>query len=875
MEDFPTFFVTEHAHWLDLRNGEVEFRPLGRLWDQSSESQNWRLLFLLDRPKMIHGKSTTSTTRRLIDIRSGTFKDIAARIDSLENAKYLTMVYDVQMLQVSIELPRFRLSFFVNAIGELESKNMEGMVIDNNQCTGTMIGLSSRLVLRNKDSIFASLPRSRCVLIPHGHVHFNFSPDRNHVRVRVDIDTPRRQVTWYKYEIDSDLGLLVGTVNLTSRLYRIYLHALCSHPLPDPLMSQTGTDHALHELRAAGSFSFQRLTEADVELLRLIGNLTPLRSYYPTHLRVMQNIKWSADLPALSQHGGFDVAVRKILQYAQSLTIFDVKDRKAKCGGDSYLMERATQKTSDSFLMERATRRNGVYYEGGVKRSPESDRRYDSRDSPHVTDYDSEGIEALTTSRLVYAWPTDLTRRFEASELLETFREWGDLRGPIPDASLIYTREWLDSDDSPLKVKWLSIYDLCRAGPSNKFELVFSFAALAYHSNMRLRNFIPTLLAVAAIPRSNISLPSPPPHSAYNLADGFQPLRGRVQSMIASRKYNLADSPAGRLSQRSNESSSDFRFRQSSQYDENISQRKINPAADYFMNQWPCSTPSFPFHQMNDSWFDTKTIKKEIEAYFLSCSHNAELRSFISDVATKLNARYKSLPSVQIPRFCFVPQFDVRSDGTDCPFILENLLSSRTDSAPQPSSHEFRRRVFINPTGFGQPIDTSGLEKLISQFQHNSLSTLASLYSERLESSRRELCGQQKSIFSEDLPSMKECLEYRDQCRDRLDHWFCSIFSALAPSSSNPAELILNAGGLWPRIHRRSILQALASTANMTFTPQWNRSLTTFAEMFIEYQKSQRLVAYAFRSEVDNFFKEAINLPVVESNPDWLLIQVR
>jgi hypothetical protein len=134
----------------------------------------------------------------------------------------------------------------------------------------------------------------------------------HHVRVHIDTHT-MRQVIWHKYEIDSDLGLLVGNVNLTSRLYRIYLHALCSHPLPDPLTSQTGTDHALQELGAAGCFSFQRLTKTDVELLRLIGSITPCRQYYPKHLRVMQTTEWSPNLPALSQHGGFEPAVRSIL----------------------------------------------------------------------------------------------------------------------------------------------------------------------------------------------------------------------------------------------------------------------------------------------------------------------------------------------------------------------------------------------------------------------------------------------------------------------------------------------------------------------------------------------------------------------------------
>ncbi|KAF8956269.1 hypothetical protein BDZ97DRAFT_1925661 [Flammula alnicola] len=865
LADLPTFFATEHTHWMDVHSGEVEFRPLDRLWHQSS--QNWRLVFSPDGPSRMIQR--TSGTRYLIDIRSGTFQGIAGRIRPLEYSEYLTTVYEVQSGTLSIELPRFRLSFFLSS-GKLESKNMLGMVIDENQCTGTMVGLSSQLVLRHKDPRFAALPRSRCVLIPHGGVDFTLSPDQNHVRVNIDTRSNfMRQVMWYKYEIDSDLGLLVSNVNLTSRLYRIYLHALCSHPLPDPLTSQTGTDHALQELGAAGCFSFQRLTEADINLLRLIGNITPPRHYYPKHLRAMQTIKWSPHLPALSQQGTFDSAVHSILQYAQSLTIFaEPKER----GVDlDYKLD------CDSFLMTRATGRNAVYYEGGVNISPDFDRRHDSRDSPHITDHDSDGIEALNTSRLVYAWPVGLTRPLETSELLEAFKEWRHMSGLIPDQSLIYTQEWLHID---LSEKWLSLYDLCRRTGqhiSTKFELVFSFAALAY-SKPSLRKYIPILLAIATIHRSFFI--APPPHSSYDLTDGFEPVRERVRSMIVSGTYDFDSSPAGQLLREPNETLSAFRYRQSMHHEE-ISQRRINNAADYLMNQWRCSTPRSPFYQTDDSsWFNTEKIMTGVTAYFASCSRNTDLRSFASQVTTMLEENYVASPLTggQIPKFRFVPQFDINCGQFDSPFTLANLLySRRTNSGPARSTREFGTEAPINPKAFGKPIDTSDLENLISQFQRNGPSVLTQLYSQRLESSRRELHGRQPSIFPEHVPPLDVCLAYRSGCQSRLRNISSSIQSALAPSTTT--EIILTDAGLWPRIHPRAMLHPLASTANIHLTSEWAESLTNFAEVFIEYQHSQRLVAYALHLEADNFFKEldnaSFNRSDAEKNPDWLLIQIQ
>jgi hypothetical protein len=70
----------------------------------------------------------------------------------------VTAFYGVQSHTISIELPRVRLSFSVNKDGELESKNMQSLIIDKNQGMGTMIGLNSQLVLCHKDPISADLP---------------------------------------------------------------------------------------------------------------------------------------------------------------------------------------------------------------------------------------------------------------------------------------------------------------------------------------------------------------------------------------------------------------------------------------------------------------------------------------------------------------------------------------------------------------------------------------------------------------------------------------------------------------------------------------------------------------------------------------------
>ncbi|KIM46712.1 hypothetical protein M413DRAFT_23079 [Hebeloma cylindrosporum] len=860
--DFPTFFITEHTHWMDVQSGEVEFRPLDRLWDPSPH--NWRLVFHPNAgSRMIHG---TPATRYLLDIRSGTFQGLAARVRPLEYSEYLTVFLD-NSYRISIELPRFRLSFFAHG-GELESKNMQGMVIDDNQCTGTMIGLSTQLVLRHKDSTFASLPRSRCVLIPRGNVHFALSTDQNHVRVHIDTRTNfKRRVTWDKYEIDTDLGLLVGNVNLTSRFYRIYLHALCSNSLPDPLTGQTGTDHTLQELQAAGSFSFQKLTEADVELLRLIGNLTPRREYYPQHLSAMQTTHWSPQLPALSQHSMFDTAIGKILDYGRSLSAF--------AGPKDNDIDLDYKQESAPVLMARAAQRNSVYYEGGFKTSADLDRRYNSRDLPHIADHDSCAVEALKTSRLVYAWPPGLTRHIEPSELIETFKAWGNMSGPMEGTSLMYTREWLRLD---LPAKWLSIYDLCRQAGQNaaKYELVFSFAALSF-SSASLREFIPVLLAFATMPESLFI--APPLHLSYDLEVGFEPIRKQVRNIIVSGTRPLGSSPSSRLLQLPNENILDFYIRQRAHYDDQISYR-TDGAADRLMIESNSSFPQSPFNQADDpSWFNIEKIMGDATKYFASCSRNRDLRSFASQVTVILEGNYKAPPKLdsRIPIFGFVPQLDVCLRPTDSSFTLESLLSFRACPAIAHSFCEAAIGAHVKPRPLDQPVDTGVLEDLISQFRSKGCSNLTQLYSERLESSRRELHGQQTPVLPQHTPPRGDCLAFRDRCKSRLRELFSSIRSSLSPSTTT--ERILADAGLWPRIHHRSILQPLASTANICPSPEWAGILAAFAEVFIEYQHSQRLLGYALQSDAEKFYKEldsaSFNRRDAVRIPDWLLIQIQ
>ncbi|KAG2137061.1 hypothetical protein DEU56DRAFT_912832 [Suillus clintonianus] len=151
--DIPAFLLENHVHWLNLSTRAIEFRPMERLWEPSDK--NWELQFTEG------GQSVP--------------------LSPLEDFRYLAVIRSVEAGQtiVKVDLPRFGLSFFKDEDGDLHSRNQRGMVVDENQSTGTMFGL----VLRSKDQRTYS---NRRVIVPQGDIKVE---SRGH-HVQVTIHTP-------------------------------------------------------------------------------------------------------------------------------------------------------------------------------------------------------------------------------------------------------------------------------------------------------------------------------------------------------------------------------------------------------------------------------------------------------------------------------------------------------------------------------------------------------------------------------------------------------------------------------------------------------------------------------------------------------------
>ena len=241
----PAPLIEGHVHWLNLSTPNIEIRPLKEPWEQSSD--NWSI-------DLRRGWShITKGDKSLVDKRSATWTMVSGRLLCLDEPENLVITLSPvdatqrSSLQLSVVLPRYGLSFFVNELGNLESHDFKGMVYDEDQSIGTLFGLVNRLVLCPKSQVEEDLI-PRLVLIPYGP---SLRQDGYAVHVELASSGP---VRYYTYQVDRELGCLTGFVNLESRLHLAHLHALCSRVfIPDLLTGRTGMEEAFSLVWLAGT----------------------------------------------------------------------------------------------------------------------------------------------------------------------------------------------------------------------------------------------------------------------------------------------------------------------------------------------------------------------------------------------------------------------------------------------------------------------------------------------------------------------------------------------------------------------------------------------------------------------------------------------
>ena len=850
--DLPKLLVENYTHWLNISTYEIELRPLDNIW--KSSAQNWRIQYSSDGLTKMTMKRQSQSTSLLVDIRSSTFGILSSFLLQLEHAEHMIITCSSDYLSVNVDLPRFRLSFFLNDRRRLESLNWPGMIVDSCQSTGTMFGLRSQLVLCQERQ---ELSQPRRVIIPWGKVHVR--RDGDHVDITVDTRL-QAKVKYHEYTIDTDLRRLTSKT-LEAKLFKVYLHALSSHCLPDPLTGHTGTQEALHDFRSAGCRSFQALGAAEIEILTQIRSLAPVRAFYPAHLKVMQTVHWSG-LPSSAQHHGFSVIAETIIQYAEHVRLIA-----GQPSPESW--DICTSSSRGGHLSDRALRRTAIFYAEEASGPPESagaDLIYASRDVPSG----DPGINVTNISCMVHHWPARLSTY---RRLMDVFKQWESISGFDNELDLSYSRQWLDRD---LAKSWISLYRLCcqSSRESDRFRLQFSLSAMAYTCSAQYRSLVPTILAFATIPKFHRI--SPPSALHYYLADGFAPQREKLMQIILDSATVFEQSSDAYLPALPGEEAAALGQRRYSSFvDHRDSQ--VTELVDQLLGQWPSLEPQLPHTAENgDTWlFNIPRLTQSVKSLFQSCYQNVQFRYHIQGVQKVLDEIHLTNTEPIVPQFKFTPCTS-RSPSAVSAITFDCLLKRN------PPTMNFLPPIIPNTPVMSRQggnlsvPDSTGsiLKPLLSEFER-STNPLHQRYGRDLDSSLQSLDSD--SVSHPVIPPLALLAEHLGRSMKYFEDIYSSIHDSLSPS--NIVESAMLTAGQWPCITTTSLLEMLAYPTNLTLPDSWRRALVQLARALLVFQRSRRLLYFALTENDEELSKELANADCNDHDNiqylDWLLIQVR
>ncbi|KAF8425082.1 hypothetical protein L210DRAFT_3567617, partial [Boletus edulis BED1] len=864
--DFPAILLKGHIHWLNLSTSVMEFRPIDKPWEGSSE--NWSINCTPGQYRMRKGRQL------LLDVRSPSWSVLSSLLKPLEAPQNLLVTASPinpdlpsSSLRLAVALPRYGLSFYLNENGNLQSHNIRDMVYDENQSTGTLFGLVNQLVLRPKlrDNINTSELVPRCVLIPEGEVSFRM--DGHHVRVEVDTRGPALQrVTYQTYRIDTELNCLTGNISLTNKLYRAYLHALTSSGCSnDPLTGKSGTEEALGLLQSASCHSIIKFSARDAELLRLIASLRPLRSFHSRY-RHVQVVHW-LNLPIRSQHHNLYFAAKEIKNHVEKAQLFhdgwETDGLKNFPSHDDHLFTRSLLRTRHLLPSEPSEQPS----------RGDHDATYHCRD---VISSDSAEHHAFMAAAAIYQWSVD-TVAFPMTNLMDLVESWKSPLTSNAVFSFAYHRSWLNPR---LPAIWINAYNALRESKKaqDRFSLLFSLSSMAYHSQ-ELSPLVPIFLAFAVHPE--LRAENPLARSNYDLSDGHQPTQPVVSQLVTDCAHKFYLSPEKSIPARRGETSrAEVMKRQRQSYDARL-HADANSVADQVVEAWPASRIP-PTVSLNPDAYDCTQLNSSIRTLFQSCSRNVQLWEHLArvqDILRDLKARSRALP---LPRYRFDPSLNIRF-RTPPLVTLDQLMFIRPPPPVQPRDrllHFIAGEMPSSSSGFHE------LQRLITTIQGNSTDSFQKQYASDLEASARHFCDEASRTLASQVvmeePSGEEIellKDYYRLCRDVFAEAVARIRDILGPLASNASDRALEQSGQWPRITTDTLVRCIASTSPINLTRPWKKCLTRLALLLLELQLARRLLHLASSGHYEEFYKELDNGRCdgwdPEAEPDWILIQLQ
>jgi hypothetical protein len=679
----PSHFVEHYFHWYDHKQDVVLFRPRYAPW--SSESVRWRLVREGSSWQLVNDNTV------LMSMFGPTSIAMSKMFSPLDSRFYIHTIFNTSTRSISISLPRLHLDFFIDRDDNtIQSRQYRDMSVDSDQNIGVLIGLKSKMVLKPKNS-----SENRIVLVPvprnYGPSTISYAevPDHRYVSVKIDRNDA---CGVYAYSLDITLGRVLSDGDVQRKLYLVLLHALTSHCLPDLLTGQTGTESALQALQSASVRSFEYLTTSNVELLRCIASLAPVRAYYPSNLQVMQQVEWNSELPVLSQHPHLRVHCMSVINLGEEMGMF-YPDKVPNI---------SNWETSNSLLDARDMIRSSTYRiwnSGGDLFTSTKDVNYKARDVPPMT---KRGQQAYTAAALILRDDPNLhSKVLELKDtLLRKYFGAGIVQGYGSGGtneciSLRFDAKWLADLGTIVRARWCNLHRILSNGSyyHNKFDLAAWLSTMAFSetADMDVVQAFATFFHQGAA--SAISAPTA---THFDLSQGDQWQEAEVRHIVENCSTSFELSGEARLTRGPYETHGQHHARIKSLF---YTQRDIaiNSLVAAVQQQWPCAEPVRPVANDLDRYVNVPDAMPRIAAIFSDWYHNRGFMGYLDKVSSLMEQQdavavtlpyYHASTALVHPVLCAEKRFFGISAifNTDPP-IARCMISPADPSLPGATQH--------------------------------------------------------------------------------------------------------------------------------------------------------------------------------------------
>lgn len=812
---FPAAFIEQgRVHWYDAENESVLFHGPCTPWE--FRAQDW----VLTRTDSAGLWRLRSNGQCLVDISCKTARDMAQVFDSLAKPPDIHCTVNEVTGSLNISLPRLCLGFHIaQGNDRIESRQYRGMFVDKDQNLGSLAGFGNKLILRGEG------PKNyRTVIIPYGTAsHHRFG---EHVAVKINKSCATKA---YSYRIDDRLGRLVDDGSLLSKLWICYLHALTSFCLPDPLTGKTGTEQALSILDSAAVKSFGLLSQEQLALLGKVSRLTPRRTYYPAHERVMQVTEWLPGLGFFAQHGRFHPAVQGLLDRHTQSQLFsqDLDVEMPDMGGvDDHLLARDDIRSSTFHVAEY----------GAERFTTQHDAVYPARDKWRASDASARVAAIARTvyhghQHTAHSMPSDL-----AEHMWQYLNRHGEIHNddrPFTTSELAYNANWLSGSNLFVCQNWIRLHAALSAEDMHidKFSLMVWLSTLAYgdkadmpmlHVLASFRN-VPSLAQITA-----------PEAAFFLLSRGYSVSRTQLRDPVLTTAFSFRGSPDAKSPRRVRESNRDFDQRRQKSFSGNRN-AALDQLVNAIMSQWPCQRLDRSL--MNNksaqwsTYFDTSRAMAAAESVLKPRYENRLFRSYLHDIADHVSLRqvasHSEPPSLALSKW---------SDNRSRRFVDVDDLFSRP--APKMQRQDPPDMTWLLDE---KADDTSGscrIERLIARLESRATSAYEKQYVEELRASLQSFLARKKEPrLGTPIWAVQDLLRY--QLKDSQARVRC-IYGAILDAIGFSEARLQTGATHWPRVSPALLLRQLTHRRWHKLPEDWKNVLACYGMALSFLQQTER-----------------------------------